>query len=119
MTSSHPSFAKRLSQFLRAPFRRDPAPTVEHERHGVVKPESLTADIIKDFISQSKRLPADLHLMMQFIDVKSAGGYMDDSKYMVSLLSSCSLTNHNSLKILFSSSLLFLRIILKSLLLVR
>jgi len=93
MSNSSPSFAKRLSQLLRAPFRSN-APSEnksndnsneKHERRGHADPIHLRNSIIKDLMSQSKRIPADLHLMMQLIDMKSAGGYEDDSKYVVRL----------------------------------
>jgi hypothetical protein len=90
MSSSPPSFPKRLLQFLKAPFRHpssDKEPTdtsnENYERGGHADPSQLKSSIINDLLSQSKRIPADLHLLMQLIDMKSAGGYEDDSKYVV------------------------------------
>lgn len=90
MSSSPPSFAKRLSQFLKAPFRNASSNNKSNdisnencERDGHTDPSHLKNSIIKDLLSQSKRIPADLHLLMQLIDMKSAGGYEDDSKYVV------------------------------------
>ena len=90
MSSSPPSFSKRLSQFLKAPFRHASSDkksidtsNENHERGGLTDPSRLKSGIIGDLLSQSKRIPADLHLLLQLIDLKSAGGYEDDSKYVV------------------------------------
>jgi len=80
---SSPSFSNRLSQFLKAPFRHGSS-NVRHDRHGSADPTALKGGIISDLVSQSKRIPADLHLLLQLIDMKSAGGYEDDSRYVVS-----------------------------------
>jgi hypothetical protein len=83
MTSnSSPSLAKRLSQFLKTPFRHSSS-SDSHERRGLTELKALKAGIIKDLASQSKRIPADLHLLLQLIDMKVAGGYEDDSQYVV------------------------------------
>jgi hypothetical protein len=89
MSSSPPSFAKRLSQSFKAPFRHassnksNGASNENYERSGHADPSHLKNSIINDLLSQSKRVPADLHLLLQLIDMKSAGGYEDDSKYVV------------------------------------
>ena len=76
--SSGSSFSNRLSLLFKA---RSSNRT--HERHGSTDSTILKYGIIKDLASQSKRVPADLHLLMQLIDMKSAGGYEDDSLYVV------------------------------------
>lgn len=90
-TNSSPSFSKRLSQLFKATFRHGPS-NDSPDRHGSTDPTVLKAGIIQDLASQSKRIPADLHLLMQMIDMKTAGGYEDDSRYVVRSLSSKLLT---------------------------
>jgi len=90
-TNSSPSFSKRLSQLFKATFRHGSS-NDSHERHGSTDPTVLKAGIIQDLASQSKRIPADLHLLMQMIDMKTAGGYEDDSQYVVRSLNSNLLT---------------------------
>ena len=81
-SNSSPSFSKRLSQLFKAPLRHE-LPNPSHGRHGSADPTALKAGIIKILASQSKRIPADIHLLMQLIDMKADGGYEDDSRYVV------------------------------------
>ena len=90
MSSSPHSFAKHLSQFLKASFSNvssnnkpndisNDVSNENYERDDHINPSHLKNSIIKDLLSQSKRIPVDLHLLMQLIDMKSSGGYEDDS----------------------------------------
>jgi hypothetical protein len=81
-SSSSPSFSKRLSQLFKAPFRQGGS-NESPDRQGSADSTTLKDGIIKDLASQSKRIPADIHLLLQLIDMKSAGGYEDDSRYVV------------------------------------
>jgi hypothetical protein len=45
--------------------------------------DALKNGILGDLASQAKRVPEDLHLVLQLIDLKAAGGYEDDSRYVV------------------------------------
>ena len=82
-SDSPPSFSKRLSLLFKSTFHRTSSSTNKHEGRAPADPKALKADIIKDLLSQSRRIPADLHLLMQLIDMKAAGGYEDDSLYVV------------------------------------
>jgi len=77
-------FSARLSQIFKAPFRHG-SPNNSHDRHGTADAKVLKDGIIKDLASQSKRIPADLHLLIQLINMKADGGYEDDSRYVVRL----------------------------------
>lgn len=86
MGGSPTSFAKHISRFLKAPFRHaspDKDSNENYERPGHTDPSQFKAGIIKDLQSQAKRIPADLHLLIQLVQTKLAGGYEDDSKYLV------------------------------------
>jgi hypothetical protein len=84
-SNSSPSFSKRLSRRLKAPFRNGSSNESHdsHDRHGSTDPAALKDGIIKILASQSNRIPADIHALMQLIDMKSSGGYEDDSRYVV------------------------------------
>ena len=87
MSSAPPSFLKRCLQFLKAPFRHGnksiDTTDENYERSGLADLRRLRNSIINVLLSQSKRVPDDLHLCLQLIDAKLAGGYEDDSKYLV------------------------------------
>lgn len=86
MTStSSPSFFKRAAQHFKPP-SRSAAPRIG-ENDSDVDPNKLKTSIIKVLESQSKRVPADLNLLIQAIALKSRGGYDDDSKQFVLFLS--------------------------------
>ena len=87
-SNSSSSFSKRLSRRLKAPFRHGSSNDTHdthdtHDRHGSTDPAALKDGIIKVLASQSKRIPADIHALFQLIDMKSSGGYEDDSRYVV------------------------------------
>lgn len=81
MTSnSSPSFLQRVGQL----FSR-PAP----QRYGngrndsAADPKALKVGIRQELASQEKRIPEDLHLLIDALSLKAHGGYDDDSKYIV------------------------------------
>jgi len=76
------SFSTRLSQLFKAPLQHG-SPSERNYRHGTAEAKVLKDGIIKDLASQSTRIPTDLHLLMQLVDMKAAGGYEDDSRYIV------------------------------------
>jgi hypothetical protein len=86
MGSNRPSsFTKRFSELFKFSFLQGPSNNVSHERQGHTDTNALKDGILADLASQSKRIPADLHLLLQLIDLKASGGYEDDSRYVVCL----------------------------------
>ena len=88
-SNARPSFGKRLSQLLNFSFLQGSSNVVHHPRQGSTGTNALKDGILADLASQSKRVPADLHLLLQLIDMKEAGGYEDDSRYVVRFLGHC------------------------------
>jgi hypothetical protein len=82
-SNSSPSLVRRASQLVKASFRH-PSPTFGDGKYDSdADPKALKAGIIRELESQTKRVPANLQLLIETIGLKAQGGYEDDSVYVV------------------------------------
>jgi hypothetical protein len=83
MPSNSPSLVRRASQLVKGSFRQPPSNFGDGTPDSGPDPKTLKAGIIKELASQSKRVPQNLHLLIQMIDMQAHGNYADDSHWVV------------------------------------